>query len=80
MLPEVTSKFMSGHELRNIQNQYGIAPEAVSQEAGVSMSTLYKVYNDKHVRPATRAKVRNALARLSAKINGQLSAARLAVS
>jgi len=59
---------MSGRELQKKQSKLGIGPETVCTEAGVSMSTLYKVYGDEHVRPSSKAKVANALERLETRL------------
>lgn len=59
---------MSGRELHREQNELGVSPEIVCSEAGISMSSLYKVYAGEPVRDSTVAKVRNALARIKARI------------
>jgi predicted transcriptional regulator len=56
---------MSGRQLQKEQNDLGLSPEAVCGEAGVSMSTLYKIYaGDPTVRTKSVKKVREALARM----------------
>jgi predicted transcriptional regulator len=55
---------MSGRDLQHLQSKLGIGPEAVCAEAGISMSTLYKIYNGVHVRESSKAKVVNAFERL----------------
>lgn len=56
---------MSGRDLQKEQNALGVSPEEVSAEAGVSMTTLYKIYaGDESVREKNINKVRNALARM----------------
>lgn len=62
---------MKGRELQEIQNKMAISPEKVCSEADVSMSTLYKVYGDLHVRPKSRSKVKNALLKLYAQYKSQ---------
>jgi predicted transcriptional regulator len=65
---------MSGRELQKQQSELGVSPADVCSEAGISISSLYKVYNGEHVRPSTVAKVRNALARIRARVLGDQSA------
>lgn len=62
---------MSGRELQAEQSKLGVSPEAVAVEAGVSMSTLYKVYAGEQVRESSLAKVRNALGRMRARLVAQ---------
>lgn len=62
---------MNGDELRQIQTALGLSPESVCNEAGVSIGSLYKVYNGKHVRERTIRKVRDALARISERVQSQ---------
>jgi len=55
----------SGKELKAILDELDdTTPEAVAAEAGVSMGTLYNVFNDKPVRAKTLSKVSRALAKL----------------
>lgn len=58
---------MSGRELQQEQNRLGLTPESVCNEAGISMSTLYKVYAGERVRGSSELKVRGAIARLRAR-------------
>lgn len=58
---------MSGRDLKATAESAGLNPIEVCGEANVSIATLYKVYNDEHVRATTRSRVENAIQRLSAK-------------
>lgn len=58
---------MSGQELKKLAESVGVGPIEVCHAAGISDSTLYKVYNDEHVRASTRGKVEQAIKRLAAK-------------
>lgn len=62
---------MSGREIRALVKTAGLTPEQVCVEAGVSMGSLYKVYNDKNQRPATRLRVIKALKKLVAEAQSQ---------
>lgn len=61
---------MSGMELKELATGSGLTPIDVCHEAGISDSTLYKVYNDEHVRQSTKIKVQQAIERLAAKARG----------
>ena len=66
---------MSGKELRKMAEAAGLTPINVLTAAGInSPETLRKVYNDLPVRPTTRAKIENAIRRLSARVNAQVAA------
>lgn len=55
----------TGKELKAILDELDdTPPEMVAAEAGVSMGTLYNVFNDKPVRPKSFNKVTKALTRL----------------
>lgn len=67
---------MSGCELRKIAESAGLSPMEVCQAAGIkSLSTLYKVYKDIHVRTTNRARVEQAIKRLAAKAKGDVAVA-----
>ena len=55
---------MSGSTLKELAESVGLGPVEVCHEAGISDSTLYKVYNDIHVRATTRVRVEQAIKRL----------------
>lgn len=59
---------MKGSEIKQMAEAAGLTPMQVLHEAGInSPRTLYRVYNDEHVKPTTRAKVEQAIRRLAAK-------------
>lgn len=58
---------MSGQDLKSSAEAAGLNPIEVCGEANVSITTLYKVYNDDHVRATTRNRVENAIKRLAAR-------------
>lgn len=62
---------MSGRELKQLAESVPLRPEEISVESGISVSTLYKVFNGDHVRETTRIRVERAIKALSAK--GQAS-------
>lgn len=64
---------MSGRELKEMAEQSGLGPVEICHEAGISNPTLYKVYNDEHVRATTRVKVERAIRKLGAKLKATAS-------
>lgn len=59
---------MSGSKLKQMAEAAALGPMEVCREAGIqSLTTLYRVYNDEHVRATTRVKVEQAIRRLVAK-------------
>jgi predicted transcriptional regulator len=59
---------MNGRKMQELQNKLGVGPELVCTEAGISMSTLYKVYNNASVRNSSRVKLQAALERLQKRL------------
>lgn len=58
----------TGKELKAILDELDNTPaEVVAAEAGVSMGTLYNVFNDKPVKAKTLSKVSRAIAKLQQK-------------
>jgi hypothetical protein len=62
---------MERSDLQQEQYELGVSPETVCTEAGVSMTSLYKVYAGKHVRPKTELKVKAALQRIRARLHSR---------
>jgi len=62
---------MSGKELRQLAESVGLGPVEVCHEAGISDSTLYKIYSDIRVRATNRVKVEQAIKRLAARAVAQ---------
>lgn len=58
---------MDGRELKQLADSAGLGPVEICHEANISNPTLYKVYNDDHVRPSTKYRVEQAVRRLAAK-------------
>jgi predicted transcriptional regulator len=68
---------MSGRDLRKMAEAAGLGPIEICHEAGInSPTTLYKVYNDQNVRATTRVKVEQAIKRLVANLENQVSTSR----
>lgn len=59
---------MKGIELKEIADLEALKPTEVCSAAGVSINTLYKVYNDKAVSPKSKLRVQEAIKRLAAKV------------
>lgn len=58
---------MSGQALKQMALQAGLGTVAICHEAGISDTTLAKVYRDEPVKEITRVKVEQAIKRLAAK-------------
>lgn len=63
---------MDGKALKKLADESGLGPMDVCLEAGISIPTLYKIYNDKPVRQKMRIKVEQTIKALSARSRAAL--------
>lgn len=59
---------MSGKELKALAKAIRLRPTEVCGEAGISLPTLYKVYNEAGAEDESKEKVHQAIKRLAAKM------------